>query len=102
MKKSLLIILSLFSLFLVVTNPKQEAYVEYLWWKLQENSCDRNSPDREILIACNLLQPTPKEIGKTFIKGYVRRQNYILFSVYTTRFLGMKNSSVGIGGFFLD
>jgi Domain of unknown function (DUF4359) len=101
MKKSLLVILPLFSLFLVWTNPKPEAYVEHLWWKLQKQSCRRNSSSGESLMTCNLLTYTPKEVGKTLVNGYVHRQNYVLFSVYTTHFFGMKNSSLGIGGLFL-
>ena len=86
---------------LAFTNPTQEVYAENLVWEIKEN-CNKQTQLSPIAQArCYSITPLPPSTIKPVIGIYTRRQNYHLFSIYTTDMWGMKNQAIGLGGHFL-
>lgn len=84
-----------------VTNPKQESYLNYASDKLTESAGESICQQTGY---CQLADP-PIFIKNTIIKPVIhsatKRQNFIVFSIYTTEFTGIKTlKTIGILGNF--
>jgi Na+/H+ antiporter NhaB len=89
------------AILLGVTNPNKDAYAQHIAWKFKEQICKETPITASARLTCAILSPMPHDWTASLLKGYSRRDNYVLFSIYTTEFSGLKNRSIGIAGHFL-
>jgi len=94
-------ILTAFTCLMAVTNPSKEAYVESIAWNFQATTCKEANLSAAVKAACYSLAPLPLDATKSLLNGYSRRQDYVIFSIYTTEFWGIKNCKFGVFGNFL-
>jgi len=94
-------LLTAFTCLMAVTNPSKEAYVESLAWQFQDTTCKQEQLPVDVKATCYTLAPLALEATKSVLNGYSRRQDYILFSIYTTDLWGIKNRKLGAFGNFL-
>jgi hypothetical protein len=94
-------LLTTFTCLMAVTNPSKEAYVESLAWQFQDTTCKQEQLPVDVKATCYTLAPLALEATKSILNGYSRRQDYILFSIYTTDLWGIKNRKFGAFGNFL-
>jgi hypothetical protein len=79
-----------------ITNPGEEAYAEWAAQKIVATSCQQpQSPN------CYALASVPRGALKMAVRQYSYRQNFMLFSYYTTDFAGQKERRLGVVGYFL-
>ncbi len=85
---------------MLITNPKQEEYVNYASVTLIEQIQKECKGD-----FCNVVNPLVSSIGKPFIKPFLdsasKRQNFVLFSIYTTEIPGKTYKTLGLFGNFI-
>ncbi|WP_026734224.1 DUF4359 domain-containing protein [Fischerella sp. PCC 9605] len=94
--------LLLIPLFLALTNPSQKGYEEYVVWKLKQTTCKQKSLKPETQLSCAFLSNFPYNFSARALSGYIRRENYLFFSIYTTDAFGLRDRSVGISGHYFD
>ncbi|MEA5467289.1 DUF4359 domain-containing protein [Spirulina sp. 06S082] len=86
---------------LAIANPDKEDYLKHAAWNFQEKSCKQDPIALPAKVVCGTLGTLPPEIAtQPLINSYSRRQNYVLFSLYTTDIWGMKTNTVAIAGHF--
>ncbi|MDY7024198.1 MAG: DUF4359 domain-containing protein [Cyanobacteriota bacterium] len=98
---------------LSLTNPSREEYLNYASGRLaieaKENWCqEAKLPDilggisESIVDACQSLVTSQRGTIKGFIDNATpRRQNAVIFSIYTTNLIDHRYRSIGIAGNFL-
>jgi Na+/H+ antiporter NhaB len=87
-------------LLLGITNPRQDAYTQYAAWKFKDNLCKQTPLPSTAQLTCATLSPLPYDWAARLLNGYTRRDNYFLFSVYTTEVFGLENRTIAIAGQF--
>lgn len=95
------IALAILSVFLGVTNPKEQDYLDYASEKLVDQAreaickdtgyCGRGEPP--ILVTNLIIKP--------FIQASTKRQDLVLFSIYTTEVPGNTFKAIGVLGSFI-
>ncbi len=80
---------------MAITNPSKESYLEHLTWQLKDSACQQQQ------LSCTTLKNVPPGVSAAMLSSYTRRQNFLLFSIYTTDFYGVHDQTIGLGGFFL-
>lgn len=94
------------------TNPPRDEYVNYASNKLaseiKESVCKKSKvPDflsdftGELVDSCEKLIKSQRSTIKDLMDNATKRQNLILFSVYTTEFRGRRYQTIGAVGNFL-
>jgi len=96
------IALTVTAILMAVTNPGKQSYIEDFSWRVKETSCQQEQLSVGATLACSTLAPLPNSAIESILEGYSRRQNYILFSIYTTDFWGLKSRSIGVGRHFFE
>ncbi|PSB17699.1 hypothetical protein C7B61_02080 [filamentous cyanobacterium CCP1] len=82
---------------LILTNPNEVSYANWIALHMQTHACQNQGS-----IACQTIEHLPKDMLKPTLEQYSYRQNFVLFSIYTTQFFGLQERSVGIGGHFFS
>lgn len=102
MKKIILeaVVLGIVASLMAATNPSKENYIEHTAWSLQETACKQEKLPLSAKAACAILSPLPPDMVGSIVDSYTRRQNFVFFSLYTTKFMGMETRSIGAGGHF--
>ncbi len=94
------------------TNPPRDEYVNYasnkLATEIRESICKESKvPDflndftGDLVKSCEKLIKSQRTTIKELMDNATRRQNLILFSVYTTEFRGNRYQTIGAVGNFL-
>lgn len=95
------------------SNPPREDYLHYASDKLSTRIKDSNCQESKIpefmkdlsgsiVGGCQFLVTTPgKAIIKAFVDNSTKRQNLVIFSLYTTELSGRKYQTIGAFGNFL-
>ncbi|MGV0025340.1 DUF4359 domain-containing protein [Phormidesmis priestleyi] len=83
-----------------VTNPSQANYSSYAAWSLKENTCEQKPLSPIVQAICPVIASLPNGLTAQFISQYTRRDNYLFFSIYHTKFLDAEVQKVGIAGHF--
>lgn len=91
----------IFASFMAATNPAKEDYLERTARRLTEEICTHQQLPRELKLACSRVAPLASSTLKPLISAATRRQNYLLFSIYTTELGCIQSRSLGLGGQFL-
>lgn len=80
----------------VLTNPTPQDYQRHLLRK----QCDRTLVSSWLQTTCQVVRVLP--LPDWLSNQYITHRNYGLFSVYTTSVPGVRDVSLGIGGFFIE
>jgi Domain of unknown function (DUF4359) len=91
---------------LVATNPNKDAYTDYALEKLCEYPNFPPQVAAQFQETCkNTVSPGGGLLGRDRIKNMIlsrtQRQNFFLFSIYTTEVFGRTVTSVGVFGTFV-
>ena len=102
MKKIILeaVVLGIVASLMAATNPSKENYIEHTAWSLQETACKEENLPLSAKAACGILSPMPPDMVGSIVDRYTRRQDFVFFSLYTTKFMGMETHSIGAAGHF--
>jgi hypothetical protein len=87
---------------LAISNPNREDYLKHAAWNFQDKPCKQDPIPLPAKVACWTSGVFPPEMATKPLNYYSRRQDYVLFSLYTTDIWGMKTKTVGIAGHFFD
>lgn len=86
---------------LMLTNPSKQQYSEHLAWTFQTTMCRQQQQSLKVRSVCSAISVLPYDTAAGFISEYSQRENFLLFSMYRTNFLGLENRSIGVVRVFL-
>lgn len=99
------------ALVMVVTNPSKDKYLNHISsggkqsaaCQPKSNQSGQSDPLKQALeqASVDMCKQLQQGMGK-MIGEFTTRQNFLLFSIYTTEFGGSKSSAIGILGNFIS
>ncbi len=87
---------------LAATNPKPEAYAEYVARKLKQTTCQKKNLPTLTQVSCASLSIFPHRVSEQILQSYIYQEKHTLYSVYSIETLGLRDRSIGIAGQFFD
>lgn len=78
-----------------LTNPDQEACSYYSGQKLKAKICEQKSVTG---VLCSVIVPLPTAAIALTASTHTYRDNYLLFSIYRTKFMDTEVQTLGIAG----
>ncbi len=87
MRKTALLLLAVVAVVLAVTNPDKDDFVRWF-----ERKAETAAQGRDVLSGLSLLERTLE------VKSSLRRDNYLLFSVFHVRVMHRQHAFVGVLG----
>lgn len=106
------IVLAILGAIMGGTNPPREEYVHYASGKVADLAKSEMCKESDItnylggfgqdlLKTCETGFDLPQSVIKAVINNSTRRQNFVIFSIYTTRVLDYEYQTIGAFGNFL-
>lgn len=98
--RSILIGCAIAGIGLVMTNPSEEAYGNFVVRTWQKQVCQQRSLPIYEVIACEASRILPSKVRAGIVRSYSSRQSYLFFTVYDLNLGKSQHRIIGIGGHF--